>query len=179
MALFEPEALGSEQIDPQNNTDFSGSTIGDWQPGNGTVVYNTDIIGGSDNKQGLMTKGASGTHGFAYLSESVSEAGIYLISANVYMPSSNVSYSLTVRAQNFRQAGENDNQIQYTLVAEQWTNVRCYFVAFDEGGGLSGTIQLRLDDASENDKFYFDDISLKKVTPLSVGKKVMGLGLTI
>jgi hypothetical protein len=62
--------LGPELITDENDRTFSDGDEGNWievTDGSGTLTYNTDSVGGYDNKQVKVTAGAGDDYIFGYL----------------------------------------------------------------------------------------------------------------
>lgn len=156
----------TELITTQNNRDFSGGTIGDWTKltaGSGTLAYNTDAIGGADNKQGLLTS-AGDDYLYAYLLNTkfptIEQGKRYTFEFNAYVPAGNTNKSVRI---GFQDADVTFTDFTFTLSGDTWTKVKSEFVANAPMSGISA-IRLGFYNTSANgDKIYFDDISIVKV----------------
>jgi len=159
-----PALAGGEAITAQNDRDFSSGTVGNWTAsadGAGTCAYNTDSIGGRDDKQGLLT-----SSGDSYLradlltsNMSLSTDTLYRVSARLYAPNANTLKSVLLFFDDI--AGDIPGSVITTLSGDTWTEVRLYnYFASD----IIGKLQIGFyGDPADGDKLYFDDISIRPV----------------
>jgi hypothetical protein len=166
-------------IDP-NDIDFRDGDIGNWvvvKNGTGTIVYNTTDIGGTDNKQALLT--SSGGDGYLYgeLSSSrisISANTLLYLQASVYVPASNTLKKSRFRIGNF-DAGNFYNVGEITLIANTWTIMSAFYQI---DADTVGVIRVGFGGNPENDdKLYFDNVI---VTTSGVKNSIgMGMGMSM
>ena len=175
------QVLGSEAVTAQNDRDFSSGNIGNWSVANdgaGTCAYNTDSIGGADDKQALLSSSGDGFL-YALLPDTfltLATNTTYKIKVKVYVPSANTIQIVKLRMNLF------DGNPEYTFTPTLDTYVEIV-VHHALGTDITGNIVLGFHgNPADGDLLYFDDFTIKPVTSgeadLTTGWAAVGLTST-
>jgi hypothetical protein len=170
--------LGDELITDENDRNFKDGDAGNWTKNESgsaaTVAYNTDSIGGYDDKQLKITAEAGEDWIYAYLTGTefgeMEAQTYYIFSAKVYLDPNADQDRIFISTQGF---GGVRYIMDYngtasgaaTVPKGVWVDV---FLIFQTADDITGT-NLRIGfvdtgDLTANDIMYVDDISLRKIT---------------
>jgi hypothetical protein len=168
--------LGEELITDENDRTFSDGDVGNWTEvtdGSSTLAYNTDSIGGHDNKQIKLTAGAGDDYIFGYLNTDyfgeLEAQAFYLLTAKAYLDPNADQDIVRLYTQGFDDKTwildpNGGTAGAATVPKGVWVDI---FFLFQLGSDTAGNLRFGFYDVGDlttNDIAYFDDISLRKIT---------------
>jgi len=154
---------GSEIVYIENMTIKDVTTGSNWTvsaDGNGTISFDTQDIGGDDDKQILLTSyGDTKVNAFLSTTEmSLTANTLYRVGAIVYVPSSNTLQNVTIY---WPLADRIPSSEIHSPTTDQYEEIYTYFYL---GADVVGNISIGFNqDPADGDQLYIDDVTIRPV----------------